>query len=264
MSILRTYPDLKGLILDMDGVLWRDTESIGDLPTLFRRISELHLKVVLATNNATKSVDEYLDKLAGFGVQLSPEQIVNSPQAVLFHLKKSHPDGGVIYVVGQPSLSRMMVENGFRVVDSPEPEVIAVVAGMDYGFNYHKLKNATILIRRGVPFIGTNPDKTFPTPEGLMPGAGSILAAIETASGQAPLIVGKPQPLLFNLAMARMGVQPYETLAIGDRLETDIAGGQAVGCLTAAVLSGVTTLSQAQAWRPIPDIIAADLATLVG
>ncbi len=110
---------------------------------------------------------------------------------------------------------------------------------------YQKLSRATLHIRAGAPFYGTNPDKTFPTPQGLVPGAGSILAAIEAATDVKPIIIGKPQPAMMYMALEKLGTLPEETLVVGDRLETDIAAGQAAGCKTALVLSGVSTKQQA-------------------
>jgi 4-nitrophenyl phosphatase len=138
-----------------------------------------------------------------------------------------------------------------------------VVAGMDRKLTYDKLRRATLLIRAGAPFIGTNPDKTFPVPEGLIPGAGSILAALETATGVTPLIMGKPSPAMYEVALMRLGTSPAETLVIGDRLETDIEGAQKIGCRTGLVLSGVTTAVQARLWKPQPDIIAENLESIV-
>jgi 4-nitrophenyl phosphatase len=138
-----------------------------------------------------------------------------------------------------------------------------VVVGIDRQLSYEKLCRATLLIRSGVPFIGANPDRTFPTPEGLIPGAGAILAAIETATSVKPLIMGKPSPAMYQLALERLGTSPAETLVVGDRLETDIAGAQVIGCRTALVLSGVTSEADAYAWQPPPDFIARNLASLV-
>jgi 4-nitrophenyl phosphatase len=253
---------IKGVILDMDGVLWRDMQPIGDLPAIFRRIRDLGLSVILATNNATRTVEQYHTKLKGFGVNLEPWQVVNAGQAVASFLKKIFPDGGPIYVIGEPSLKETLALSGFYASEPGLPGILAVVAGMDTSLTFDKLRQATILIRKGLPFIGTNPDRTFPTPEGLMPGAGSILAAIEAASETKPIIAGKPEPLLYNLAMERLGLSPQQTLAIGDRLDTDILGGQNAGCYTAVVLTGVTSREVAMMWKPAPDIIAPDLMSI--
>jgi 4-nitrophenyl phosphatase len=253
---------IQGVILDMDGVLWKDTQPIGNLPAIFERLHQLGISVVLATNNATKTVAEYQMKLEKFDVTLKSWQIVNAAQAVAAYLITIFPGGGPVYVVGEPSLKQTLTESGFIHSEPSTPGILAVVAGMDYNLTFEKLRQATILIRKGLPFIGTNPDRTFPTPEGLMPGAGSVLAAIEAASDIKPIIAGKPSALLYELAIQRLATNPRNTLAIGDRLDTDILGGQNAGCRTAVVLSGVTSLASALAWIPAPDLIAPDLASI--
>ncbi|MEW5828858.1 MAG: HAD-IIA family hydrolase [Chloroflexota bacterium] len=257
---------LRALILDMDGVLWRDAAPIGDLPAVFDRIRSLGLKVALATNNATKTVGEYLEKFDGYGVTLEPWQIVTSSLATAETLSKHFPGGGPVFVVGENGIQRALEDFGFTAITDPQDETrpVAVVAGIDRFVSYQKLRRATLHIRAGAPFYGTNPDRTFPTPQGLVPGAGAILAAIEAATDVSPTVIGKPSPFMMKIALERLGTSPDETLVVGDRLETDIAAGQAAGCHTALVLSGVSTREQAQAWRPGMDFIAADLSSLVG
>ena len=252
--------ELKALILDMDGVLWRDDQPIGDLPFVFSEISRRNLKVSLATNNATLSVEQYLNKLERFGVSLRPEQIVNSSLAAAHYLCQRFPEGGNVYIIGEEGLILTLSQHGFK---PSEKNVQAVIVGLDRGLTFEKLKQATLLIRSGVPFIGTNPDRTFPTPYGLIPGAGAILAAIEAATQVQPVIVGKPSPEMYRVAIDRMKSLPEETLVVGDRLETDIVGAQQLGCRSALVLSGVTGLAAARTWNPPPDYIAADLAALL-
>jgi len=255
-----TLSYVEALILDMDGVLWRDDQPIGDLNAIFSRIQQRGWQVTLATNNATRSIEQYLAKLRRFGVSLSPDQIVNSAQAAAHFLIKHFPGGGNVFVVGEEGLLLALSEYSFQhSLDNP----VAVIVGMDRELTYKKLRQATLLIRGGIPFIGTNPDRTFPTPDGLVPGAGAILAALEAATSISPIIVGKPSPEMYLLAMDRMGKKPATTLVVGDRLETDIAGGQELGCPTALVLSGVTSMQAAQSWRPPPDWIEQDLASLV-
>ncbi|MGD8403679.1 MAG: HAD-IIA family hydrolase [Anaerolineales bacterium] len=253
--------NIKALILDMDGVLWRENTPIGDLPAIFARIRERSLKVACATNNASRTVDEFLEKFMSFGVKLEPWQIVTSSLATAHRLEKEYPEGGTVFVVGENGIQRALEEKGFRVIIDPEDDtgVDAVVAGIDWHLNYPKLRRATLHIRARAAFYGTNPDKSFPTPQGLAPGAGSILAALEAASDVKPLVIGKPEPFMMQLALERLGVQPEETLVVGDRLETDIAAGQAAGCKTALVLSGVTTREQAERWSPAPNYILNEL-----
>lgn len=255
-------PPVRGAILDLDGTLWRGNSPIGDLPAIFARLDEMGIRYILATNNATLDIDQYLEKLSGYGVHLDENQIINSGQAAAHLLKKSFPHGGPVYIVGEDGLHRALSSYGFFY--SEGSDALAVVAGMDRGINYDKIKHAAQLIQKGLAFIGTNPDATFPMPGGvLIPGAGSILAAIATASGIQPVIAGKPQPAMFDLALERLNTRAEETISIGDRPETDIAGGQMSGCRTALVLSGVTNAQRASEWQPQPDLIAADISQLI-
>jgi 4-nitrophenyl phosphatase len=249
-----------GLILDMDGVLWRGDHPLLDMPAFFEKAGRAGLQVVLATNNATRSVAQYQERLHGYGVNLAPEQIVNSSMAAAYYLKRKHPQGGPVYIVGESGLHDTLTAAGFP---HGEEHVLAVVAGLDRTITYPKLSHATALIRGGAEFIGTNPDLTYPTPQGLAPGAGSVLAFLEAASGVKPTIAGKPEEFMFDLAIQRMGLQPAQVLAVGDRLDTDILGGQRAGCRGCAVLSGVSTRDEIEAWAPPVDLILENLADLI-
>jgi len=252
--------EITSLILDMDGVLWRENAPIGDLPQTFDRFTQLGLKVILATNNGTRTPEQYLEKMAGFGVLLQKEQVITSAMALVHLLIKRFPGGGPVYTIGEIGLTTALKEAGFYQSDS---NVVAVVGGMDRTIDFWKMKKATLLIRAGAPFYFTNPDRTYPTPEGLIPGAGSIQAALEAATDVKATIAGKPSPALYEFALERLGSRPDETMVVGDRLETDILGGQNLGCKTAAVLSGVMTEAEAVSWKPKIDLILAELADLV-
>ncbi len=252
---------IRSLILDMDGVLWRSFQPIGDLPRVFGAIQSRGWNLMLATNNATRAPEEYVEKLQDLGVAISPEQVINSGIVTAFYLEKHFPQGGPLYVVGEQGLINVLAAAGFFHTGAQKP--LAVVVGLDRRFDYEKMNVASCWVREGVPFIGTNPDATFPTPQGLVPGAGAVIKAVETASGVQPSWMGKPSPEMYRVAMQQLGTTPQETLVAGDRLETDIAGGQALGCLTGLVLSGVTSSEQAACWKPQPDWIAADLTELL-
>lgn len=261
-TMLKTLqPAVRALILDLDGVLWRGDQPIGDINQVFTRIDSLGLKVICATNNSTGTPAQYSEKIASMGAVVSPDLILNSAVAAAIYLKQNHPEGGPVYLIGETGLITAFENHGFWHSDR---EPLAVVAGMDRQITYEKLAAATHWIRRGVPFIGTNADKTFPLPDGLAPGAGSILAAIEAASDVQPTIIGKPSPFMYQVAMKLTGTTPEETLAVGDRLETDILGGQRAGMRTALVLSGVSTHEQLKSWPNPPDLVASDLTELLG
>jgi HAD superfamily hydrolase (TIGR01450 family) len=251
---------IKALILDMDGVIWRGSQPLGNLPAIFDRIHALHLKVLLATNNSTQTNDQFLIKLHSFEVTLQEWQVINSSGASAEILKEKYPAGGPAYFLGEEGLCLAMHAVGFY----HDPKAAQfVIAGMDRNLTYEKLSQASLLIRSGIPFFGTNPDRSLPTPRGLEPGAGSILAAIEAATDVHPVVFGKPQPDMYRVALNRLGTTPGETLVVGDRLETDIVGAQKLGCRSGLVLSGATNERQASQWEPAPDIIATDLERML-
>jgi 4-nitrophenyl phosphatase len=257
--------NVKALILDMDGVVWRGDAPIGDLAATFQRICERGLKFVFATNNSTKTSEQYVAKLKNFGVDVEPWQVVTSSQAAARAIVQTFPQGTKALVIGEDGLRIPMEEEGFEIVSwENAPQAQVVVMGMDRGVSFEKLAEATLLIRKGVRFYATNMDKTFPTPRGQIPGAGAWVSVITTATDVQPIVAGKPFPFLMELSLDKLGTAKEETLVVGDRLETDIAAGQAVGCPTALVLSGVSTKEQADNWEPKIDIVVNDLATLIG
>lgn len=251
---------IEGLIIDMDGVLWRGEQSIVNLPAVFAEIDRRGLRYILATNNATRSVEQYTEKLKNFGVEVLAERLINSAQATAHYLHQKHPRGGPVYMIGESGLAQALKECDFRhSVNEP----LAVVVGLDRELTYEKLRQAAAFIHQGKPFIATNPDPTLPSPDGTVPGTGAILAALESATGVAAKIIGKPQPEMYRVALERMSLSPRETLVIGDRLKTDIAGGQALGCPTALVLSGASSEAEARNWSPAPDFVEENLLSLL-
>lgn len=251
---------IQALILDMDGVLWRGNEAIGDLRSIFASIAKIGRKVIFATNNGTRTIGQYVEHLHSFGIPAEAWQIISSATASIAYLCGRFPNGGPVFIIGEDGIIEACAEHGFY---HAEEKALAVIVGLDRSLTYDKLRIATMLIRTGAAYIGTNPDLTFPTPQGLIPGAGSILAAITSASGIKPIIVGKPEPTIYQIALQRLKISPEQALVVGDRPETDIAGAQLIGCPTALVLSGVTDANQAQAWQPAPNFILKDLEALI-
>ncbi len=251
---------IKALILDMDGVLWRDTEPIGDLTALFDQIKFLGWKTVFVTNNATRSAIQYVEKLASFGVKADQNQIINSGLATALYLKGKYPSGGPVFIVGEEGLFRTLEEFGFN---HSMQEPLAIIASLDRDLTYQKLKLASGFIRAGVTFIGTNPDPSLPTPNGYIPGTGAILAALEAATGTKPLIMGKPSPAMYRIALDGLNIDPESALAVGDQMPTDIAAGIEAGCQTALVLTGVSDEMTAASFDFQPTYIAPNLTELI-
>ncbi len=254
---------VRHLIVDMDGVLWRGNRPLPGLGAFFAVLRERNIRFVLATNNASKRADEYVDKLVSFGVSVPREAVLTSSQAVAQYLAQHAPQARV-FVLGTPSLAEELRAHGLTVVnDTPNvADASHVVVGIDPQLTYSKLAEACLLIRRGAAFIGTNPDRTFPSERGIVPGNGAILAALEAATDVQPLVIGKPQPEMFIQAMRRMGGTPEDTVVIGDRLDTDILGGQRAGLTTWLVLSGVSTREEADRGPIRPDCIFEDIGAV--
>ena len=255
---------IKALILDMDGVLWRSDEPIGDLPEIFARIKSRGLKYAFATNNGTMTPEQYAEKLSRLGVDAEPRQVVTSALGVAHMLEQKFPKGTKVFMIGEEGIYQALSGKGFEVLpvaDAQDAQV--VVIGIDRAVTFDKMREATLLVRSGIPFYATNPDKTFPTPRGEIPGAGAWISVVTTATEIEPIYAGKPYPYMMELSLEILGAKREETLVIGDRLETDIAAGQAVGCSTALVLSGVSTRKQAEQWVTPIDLIAKDLASLI-
>ncbi len=255
---------IKALILDMDGVLWKADSPIGDLASIFRKIRQLELKFLFATNNSTQTPEEYAHRLVKFGVNVEPSQIVTSALCTAFVLKKILPYGARVFAVGESGLLQALDEQNFRLLTiTNADQAQAVVVGHDRQVTFEKMREATLLVRKGVPFYGTNPDKTFPTPRGEIPGTGAWLSVITTATDIKPTIIGKPSTSLFEMALNKLDTRKEITLVVGDRLETDIVAAQALGCPCALVMSGVSNREQAELWEPPVDIIAEDLTQLL-
>ncbi len=252
----------KGLILDMDGVLYRGDEALPGAVELFPALRAAGLSFILLTNNATLTSQEFSQKLARMGVSVEPESILTSAGATAEYMAREYPDGGGVYVVGSASLlATVTAPQGFRA-EEERPDF--VVAGLDYGLTYRSLQKACTAIRRGARFIATNADLTLPVEGGdLWPGAGSIVAAIQACSGVSPVVIGKPNKYMAEVALQRLGVGPTEALCVGDRLGTDIACGARAGIPTALLLTGVSRREDIPGAEAAPDYVFEDLAGLI-
>ena len=173
------------------------------------------------------------------GIPTRPEQVIVRRRTT--GVRRHYAPGTPVYVIGEAGIRQALAEAGF-----PEDPAAArlVVVGLDFGLTYDMLKTATLRINAGADFIGTNGDLTFPLPEGIAPGNGSVLAALQAATGVKPLVIGKPEVAMFEVAVERLGVEPGQVVMIGDRLETDILGAQRAGLKTILVLSGVVSAAR--------------------
>lgn len=243
----------------MDGVLWRGNRPMPGLTDFFAFLRQQNIRFILATNNATRTAAQYAARLAEFGVQVSESEILPSCDVVSDYLTTIASPGARVFVVGEAALAESLAARGFVI---SEDAADFVVAGLDRQATYAKLARATRFIRQGARFIGTNPDRTWPGEHEITPGAGAILAFLEAATDVKPFIVAKPEPVMFQQALARMGSQPEETVMIGDRLETDILGGQRAGLKTILVLSGIHQQADIARYDIHPDWIFQDIGEL--
>ena len=250
---------IRSLIVDMDGVLYRGTEIIPGTREFLDFLREREIGFSLATNNATRTPQQFVDKLAGMGVSVNPGEILTSALATASYLAEIASSGARVFVVGQDGLRAALRDKGFMLV---EEAADYVVAGMDFEICYEQLAQASLQIRAGARFIGTNPDKTFPSERGILPGAGSLLAFLEAASGVQPVIIGKPETAMMEQAMVLMAAQAESTAVLGDRLETDILAGRRAGLVTLLVLSGVTDRDTLSNSEYEPDLIYEDVKDL--
>ncbi len=260
------------LLVDLDGVVYRGAQPVPGMPQLLARRAAAGDRIVYVTNNSRWHRDEYRARLEGLGVPVGPadqESIVTVARATALLVAGEQPPIHLAMVLGGPGLARELRDAGVRVVAPNERGLAArpdaLVVGVDFSLNYRRLSIAATAVRDGARFVATNRDPVYPTPAGLSAGAGSMVAAVATAAGREPdMVVGKPQPQLFETAAQLAGAQPSEAVVIGDSLLTDIAAARAVGARSVLMLTGVTsTADLARAPRDLrPTEVAHDAAEL--
>ena len=268
---MQPFSHINALIIDMDGVLWHGTQPMPGLTDFFKTLDDLQIPFILATNNASLTPEQYVSKLAKMGVTITNKQILTSGTATALYLSKQvNPTETRVFVVGEDGATQPLIDHGFTLTglyevnndsDASKKGADIVVCGKDETLTWAKLATATLNIRAGAKFIGTNADTTLPTEQGITHGNGAILAALEVATGVSPTIIGKPEPIIYQQALALLGVDPDKTVAIGDRLETDILGAVRTGIRSIMVLTGISTEDDLKesAYQPtwvMPDIRA--------
>lgn len=185
----------RNLIIDMDGVLWRGNTALPGLEEFVSTIRNTKIRMVLATNNSSSTVDQYISKLKRMGVHVTPEEILTSAQATGSYLYKIAPKRSRVFVIGGDGITNAIRDHEF-VITEDDPDY--VVIGIDKNITWEKLNTAVMNIRAGAKFIGTNPDTTYPTENGVGVGNGAILAAVKVATGISPLVIGKPETPIMN------------------------------------------------------------------
>ena len=249
-------PRYAGVVIDLDGVCYRGPELIAGSPGAVARLRRAGIGVTFATNNATRTRQQAADKLVSLGFEAAPDEIVTSAVAAADLIAP----GTACLVIGAYGLREAVRERGCVLVDDPAQAQV-VVTGLDKKVDYEQLTRGTRALLAGARFVASNADGSYPDADGISPGAGAIMAALEKASGVRAVVAGKPEPALFQAAAARLPDGPL--LMIGDRVETDVHGAAALGWDTGLVLTGVTDAAAAAEADPAPTYIADDLASLV-
>lgn len=248
------------LLIDLDGVLFRGSTALPGAADFISWLREGGITFRLVTNNATLTQAQYVTKLARMGIEVREEEVFTSALATALYLRRQNQDGQTAYVIGEEGLLSALKGADIRIVeDRPD----WVVVGLDRHVTYEKLAIAALALEAGARFLGSNPDKSLPTERGLLPGAGAIQAALVAATGREPIVVGKPQPLMLQLAMEQLGGTVEDTAMLGDRLDTDIQGALALNMPAILVLTGVSTRQEAETGPIRPTMIVNDLPELV-
>lgn len=254
--------NVKLFLFDMDGTLYLGEKLFPFTIPLLDKIKASGKKYLFITNNSSKSVDAYVQKLAHFGIKASENDFLTSSMATALYLRENHP-GKKLYVCGTESLKAELRKNGFTVtVDTEETECI--VMGFDTELTFKKLEDVSrMLCTRDIPYIATNPDYVCPTEFGSVPDCGSVCDMIVNATGKRPFVIGKPSPAMIKLAMEKEHCTPEETAVIGDRIYTDIKSGLNANAKTVLVMSGETTEEILNASKDKPDTVLKDAGEMI-
>lgn len=268
------------LLVDLDGVVYRGTEPVPGVAAVLTDRAARGDDVVYVTNNSMHYRADYVTRLSAMGAPITPETVVSSARATAFHIANHEPGIRRVLVLGASGLERELRDVGLDIVTAGHAATRmhqegidgwaaagapdAVVTGLDPNLTYLRLTAAADCIRAGARFIATNLDPIYPTERGLLPGAGTVAAAVEYTTGVTPLSIGKPAPHLLELAAEAVGRSAGEAVMIGDGIGTDLAAARAVGARCIFMLTGVTTRDQVEALPPDeqPTAIAVDATEL--
>jgi 4-nitrophenyl phosphatase len=258
---MKRVDKIRAILIDLDGVIYRGNELLPGAINLFDWVESINLNYVLITNNSTKTPGQVATKLKNLGVKVRNERILTSAIATAHYLKLHAGPQTRIYAIGEEGLKDALIAYGFKITENT-PDYIIV--GLDRNFDFKKLEIAVNEIRNGAKFIATNADPVIATERGFEPGTGALVAMIESETGCKPIEIGKPSPWLFNLAINKANANPMDILMIGDNIDTDIRGAQAVGIVnTALIFSGVTTQSMVKESSVKPSFVFSDLDQLI-
>ncbi len=255
---------VRTFVFDLDGVIYRGEQPLPGAADTILDLRRLGHQVYFFTNNSSKSRPFYRDKLQRMGVDTDLDHVMTSGYATALYLTEIGAQGAAVYAIGQFGLKGELEAIGMKLVDSEDADF--VVVGIDTKFNYDMLVRAQNAIFRGARFIAANPDTSFPLEHGrVIAGNGALVAAIQAASGVAPVMIGKPETAGMHVIMDQAGATPDDTVVIGDRLDTDILAGNRLGATSVLVLTGIATMADVEAAPPEmkPHIIVEQLPEML-
>lgn len=255
--------EIRYLIMDMDGVLYRGNRTLPGAAQFLTWLDRRGIRYLMLTNNSARTPAGWSEKMAKLGMPVPVDRVMTAAQATAAYLRQVSPSGARVYIIGGRGLHEAVLEEngGLFTLDAQRPDYVLV--GLDTDFSYDKLRVGCLAVRAGARFIASNADLTFPAEEGLVPGAGALAAALEACTSVKPTVVGKPEQAAFDLALQRLGADRQVTAMLGDRLDTDILGGMRAGLATIMVMTGVSTVDELAASPYKPDYVFADLADLM-
>lgn len=257
----RALHQIKAFVLDMDGVLYRGNQVRYGAIDFVTYLNQEKIPYVCLTNNSSRNSDMYQQKLDKLGIPIEGSRVIGSGFATGEWLTENAAPGARVLIIGEQGLELEIQNRGFLLVEEGPADY--VVVGIDFNVTYQRLKRAALAIRKNAKFIGTNADRTYPSEEGIVPGNGSILAFLQAATGVEPLIIGKPQPAIMNIALSRLDVPPQHVAMVGDRLNTDALGAHRAGMISIFLRGGVTSDAERLASSVKPDHVFHDLDDLL-
>jgi HAD superfamily hydrolase (TIGR01450 family) len=252
----------RGWLLDLDGTVYLGEALIPGAAETIAALRADGRRVAFLSNKPLQTRAEYAAKLTRLGVPADAEDVINSSLVLARHLTALDP-GAPVFVIGEPPLVAELRAHGLEV--RVDHRVSWVVIAFDRTFDYAKLNTALQAVRQGARLIATNPDRTCPVEGGEIPDCAGMTAAVEAVTGRTvEIVVGKPSPIMLEVALARLNVSAADTVIVGDRIETDIVMGKRLGLGTVLVLSGVTRADDPRVAEMVPDLVLPSIRELIG
>ncbi len=246
--VAKVFDQYQTLFLDLDGVIYEGANAIVDAVESISAIKAKGIPVGYVTNNSSRKPETIAEQLKGFGLELTPSEVISSAQAGVELLATLIPAGSKVLVVGGEGLKSSVVSAGFELVSSSDANPAAVIQGFAPDVSWSNLAEASYSIQAGAKWVATNQDWTIPREKGIAPGNGTLVSAVHTAVGQLPLVAGKPERAIFETAMREFEAE--SAIYVGDRLDTDVVGANRAGLGSGLVMTGVTTRKELLAAKP--------------